>query len=59
VRDSGVLLTGRFLAQVRRRRAVENAIWTSILRRLATEPTVELAYPTVRTFLPDTLRVER
>ncbi len=59
VRDSGVLLTGRFLAEVRKRRGVENAIWTTILPAIAAEPTVELAYPTVRTFLPDALRVER
>ncbi len=59
VKDSGVLITGRLLVEVRKRRAVEQAVWRSVLRRLAEEPTVELAYPTVRTFLPDPLRLER
>ena len=58
VRDSGVLLTGRLLCEVRRRRAVENAVWKSILRAIAADPNVELAYPTVRTYLPDPVRVE-
>ncbi len=59
VRDSGVLVTGRLLVEVRKRRGVEQAVWRSVLRRLAEEPTVELAYPTVRTFLHDPVRVER
>ncbi len=59
VKDSGVQVTGRLLVEVRKRRTVEQAVWKSVLRRLAEEPTVELAYPTVRTFLPDPLRLER
>ncbi len=59
VKDSGVLLTGRLLVEVRKRRGVEQAVWKSILRSFAAEPTVELAYPTVRTFLPDTVKVEQ
>jgi small-conductance mechanosensitive channel len=51
VKDSGVLITGRILVPVRRRRFVEDAIWKSILRALAAEPTVELAYPTIRAYL--------
>lgn len=58
VRDSGVLLTGRVLCEARKRRGVDGAVWKSILRRFAAEPTVELAYPTVRTFLPDGLRID-
>ncbi len=58
VKDSGVLLTGRLLCEARRRRSVDAAVWKSILRRFAAEPSVELAYPTVRTFLPDRLRVD-
>ncbi len=59
VKDSGVLLTGRLLVEVRKRRTVEMAVWKSVLRRIGEEPTVELAYPTVRTFLPDPLRLEQ
>ncbi|MDX1450194.1 MAG: mechanosensitive ion channel, partial [Acidimicrobiia bacterium] len=58
VKDSGVLLTGRVLVEVRKRRAVEDVMWRSILDGIAAEPTVELAYPTVRTFLHDPIRVE-
>jgi small-conductance mechanosensitive channel len=57
VRDSGVLLTGRLLVPARDRRAVESQVWRAILEALAADPTVELAYPTVRTFLPDALRI--
>ena len=55
VKDSGVLITGRILVPVRRRRFVEDAIWKSILRALAEEPTVELAYPTIWAYLRDPL----
>ncbi len=58
VKESGVLITGRVLVEARRRRAVEQAIWKSILRAFAAEPNIQLAYPTVRTFLPDPLHVE-
>ncbi len=50
VKDSGVLLTGRFLIDARQRRDVEQAVWRSILDGFASAPDVELAYPTVRTF---------
>jgi len=56
VKDSGVLVTGRILVEVRKRRQVEGAIWRSILRALAEEPTVELAYPTIRAYLRDPIR---
>jgi small-conductance mechanosensitive channel len=55
VKDSGVLITGRILIPVRKRRAVEDAIWKSILRAFAEEPTVELAYPTIRAYLKEPL----
>ncbi len=57
VKDSGVLLTGRLLVRTRRRRAVEDIVWKGILTRFAAEPTIDLAYPTIRTFLPDTLKL--
>lgn len=59
VKDSGVLLTGRYLVGVRERRGVSDRLWRGVLGALAEHPTVELAYPTVRTFLPDSLKVER
>lgn len=51
VRDSGVLLTARFLTHTRHRRAAEESVWRSILEQLEAEPTVDLAYPTTRTYL--------
>ncbi|HZD21788.1 MAG TPA: mechanosensitive ion channel domain-containing protein [Acidimicrobiia bacterium] len=59
VRDSGVLLTARYLVEARTRRSREDRIWRSLLEAFADHPQVELAYPTVRTFLPDALRLER
>jgi small-conductance mechanosensitive channel len=59
VKDSGVLVIGRILVEVKERRRVDNALWRSILHGIAAEPSVEFAYPTVRTFLPDTLRLQR
>lgn len=59
VRDSGVLLTARYLVEARTRRGREDRIWRSILDAFAAEPSIELAYPTVRTFLPDGIRVNR
>lgn len=56
VRDSGVLLTARYLVEARARRGREDRIWRSILERFSEHPEVELAYPTVRTFLPDAIR---
>ncbi len=57
VRDSGVLLTLRFLTDPRERRGVEERIWRAILETLDAEPTIELAYPTVRGFLRDPIGV--
>ena len=58
VKDSGVMVTGRAIIPVRSRRHVDTTIWRSLLEKLDTEPAVELAYPTVRTYLPS-LRVEQ
>ncbi|HEU4319923.1 MAG TPA: mechanosensitive ion channel domain-containing protein [Acidimicrobiia bacterium] len=57
VRDSGVLLTARYLVEARTRRGREDRIWRSILEAFAEQPSIDLAYPTVRTFLPDAIRV--
>ena len=48
VKDSGVLLTGRFLVDPRKRRGAEEAAWTVILDGFAEEERVDLAYPTYR-----------
>lgn len=55
-RESGILLTGRMLVEARARRGSEDRVWRTILTAFAAEPGVELAYPTVRTYLPDVLR---
>ncbi len=51
VKDSGVLLTSRFLLGVRQQRGITQAIWTEILDAFDEVPTIELAYPTTRTYL--------
>jgi small-conductance mechanosensitive channel len=58
VKDSGVTLTGRILVDARRRRAVDQQVWRALLLAIASEPAVEIAYPTQRTFLRDPLRIE-
>jgi small-conductance mechanosensitive channel len=56
-RDNGVLLTARLLVEARSRRDVEDEFWRTVLAAFETEPSVELAYPTVRTYLRDPLIV--
>jgi small-conductance mechanosensitive channel len=48
VKDSGVMLTIRYLSEVRQRRGTTQAIWEDILRALAKEDSIDLAYPTTR-----------
>ena len=48
VRDSGVLLTARYMCDPRTRRGSAEAIWSELLRRFADSPELELAYPTYR-----------
>lgn len=50
VKDSGVQLTARFLVEARTRRGREDRVWRAILETFAAEPTIDLAYPTVRTY---------
>lgn len=59
VRDSGVELTARFLVEVRTRRGREDRIWRAILEAFAEQPSIELAYPTVRTFFQEPIRLDR
>ena len=58
VKDSGVLFTSRFLVGARQQRDVTQKIWEGILDGFDATSKVELAYPTVRTFLRGTLPVQ-
>lgn len=51
VKDSGVLLTLRYLCRPRERRGTTQALWERILDAFAAEPAVEFAYPTHRLYL--------
>ena len=48
VKDSGVLLTIRYLCNPRRRRGSENEIWEEILIQFSTHKDIDFAYPTTR-----------
>lgn len=48
VKDSGVLLTIRYLCEPRRRRLRNETLWEEILDRFAEHPDIDLAYPTQR-----------
>lgn len=58
VRESGVLLTARYLVETRQRRAVQSSIWRGILEAFAQDSAVDLAYPTVRTYLEGPIKLE-
>ncbi|MBN1423835.1 mechanosensitive ion channel [Candidatus Fermentibacteria bacterium] len=53
VKDSGVLLTMRYLCDPRQRRSSEHAIWEDVLKEFAGRGDIEFAYPTWRVFAPD------
>ncbi len=48
VRDSGVLLTMRYLCDARQRRISENEIWEAVLTEFADNNDIDFAYPTTR-----------
>lgn len=48
VRESGVLLTGRLLAEAHVLRQVEQNVWKTLLRAFAQRDDIDLAYPTER-----------
>jgi small-conductance mechanosensitive channel len=48
VRDSGVLLTIRYLIEPKMRRSSEQEIWEAILKEFAQCPDIDFAYPTQR-----------
>jgi small-conductance mechanosensitive channel len=48
VKDSGVMLTMRYLVDPRQRRGIEEKMWEEILEAYANESNIDLAYPTTR-----------
>jgi small-conductance mechanosensitive channel len=48
VKDSGVMLTIRYICHARKRRATEEKIWEEILLRFAEYKNIDFAYPTTR-----------
>jgi small-conductance mechanosensitive channel len=50
VKDSGVLLTARYLTEAQSRRGTAQDVWRAILDAFRAEPDIELAYPTYRIF---------
>ncbi len=46
--DSGVLLTLRYLCEVRKRRNSENELWEEILKEFGKHDDIDFAYPTYR-----------
>jgi small-conductance mechanosensitive channel len=53
VKDSGIMLTMRYLVNPRMRRGTEQKIWEEILDAFEKEDRIELAYPTIRYFTQD------
>ena len=50
VKESGVLLTTRYLCEPRRRRSTEQEKWEAILKAFAQEDDIQFAYPTQRLY---------
>lgn len=48
VRDSGVLLTMRYICHARQRRTTEEKIWEAVLTEFAKHKNIDFAYPTTR-----------
>lgn len=53
VKDSGVMVYGRYLVPARQRRHISDRLWRAILDSINGDETVDLAYPTIRAYLPD------
>jgi small-conductance mechanosensitive channel len=51
VKESGVMLTIRYLCEPRRRRTSEQEIWEDILREFKKNDDIDFAYPTERRYL--------
>lgn len=52
VRDSGILLTIRYMTKPKTRRGTEQQVWEEILQRFDASDDIELAYPTIRYYEP-------
>lgn len=50
VKDSGVLLTLRYLCRPRQRRGTAEVIWEAVLDAFHDEPDIDFAYPTTRAY---------
>lgn len=48
VKESGILLSIRYLCNPQQRRGSKEALWEGILEITRTDPTIQLAYPTMR-----------
>ncbi|MGK9476856.1 hypothetical protein [Melioribacter sp. OK-6-Me] len=48
VKDSGIMLSMRYLTRTRQRRASENDIWQAVLEQFALHDDIDFAYPTQR-----------
>ncbi|HEX9921115.1 MAG TPA: hypothetical protein VGD99_00490 [Anaerolineae bacterium] len=46
----GIILTIRYLTQIRQRHSTEQAIWEDLLRVVAQHPDISFAYPTQRIY---------
>lgn len=53
VKESGVMLTIRYLVNPRQRRTTEEQIWEAALDQFANAPDIDLAYPTTRFYSMD------
>ena len=51
VKDSGILLTIRFLCNPRHRRGISEGVWELTLDAFGREPDIDLAYPTQRMYV--------
>ena len=50
VKESGVMLSVRYLCKPQRRRGSENAIWEEVLDAFSKNTDIEFAYPTQRIY---------
>lgn len=50
VKDSGVMLTIRYLCEPRKRRGTSQSIWEDVLEEFARQDDIALAYPTTRIY---------
>lgn len=50
VKDSGIMLTMRYLVDPKNRRSTEHKIWEDILEDFAENPDIDFAYPTQRIY---------